>query len=125
MVSSNVFGIGDNKEFGVATAGIITVYFYNASGKTAANDDPANGNYYFSNPRTAKQFILRTDQTVQITEIGHLQATILTDPITVAIGDGTVVPASGLHREKYEHPVVSYLKINIQTANTNLKIRIL
>ena len=124
-MAAEAYGVGDNKEFSVATIGEITVYFFNSSGKTATDDDPNNRVYYFSNPRTVKRYIIRYDQTIAINQVGSLQNITLTDPITCAIGDGTIEPATGAYKERYESPTVSYLKINILTENTNLKIRIL
>lgn len=121
---ADAYGVGDNKEFAVAGTGQITIHLYNSEGKTAANDDPATGNYYIDNPRVAKKFVLRTDQTLQIVKLGSLHNITLTNPITVAIGDGTVIPAAGIHREEYDAPTVHYITLNIQTANTNLKLRV-
>ncbi len=120
MPSQFVYGIGENKEFSVATTGVITVFFYNSAGLTSANDDTANRNYYFDNQRVAKKYVLRTNQTIEITEIGSIQSPTITDPITVAIGSD---PASGKHREEFDGSVVTHLKINILTTNTNLKLR--
>ena len=80
--------IGDNKEFSVATTGEITVFFYNATNQTSVNDDTTNKNYYFDNNRSARKYVLRADKSVEITEIN---TTVLTDPISATIGDGTFV----------------------------------
>lgn len=112
-------GIGDNKEFSVATTGEILIDFISVL--KASNDDPTNRNYYFNTSRSVRKWVLRADQTVEITE---LNATVLTNPTSVVIGDGTSFPASAVHREEYDQPRLYQMKINILTANTNLKLRI-
>lgn len=121
---SGVYGVGDNKEFMVATAKDITIYFYNSESKTSVNDDPTAGNYYIDNLRVAKEIIVRYDQTIQILKVGCLQNTNFTDPISCAIGDGTVEPASGIWKEVYEGPIAIYIQVRILTDNTSLKVRV-
>ncbi len=113
-------GIGDNKEFSVATTGEITIFFNNTS-LTSADDDVDNRNYYFDTSKSRRKFVLRVDKSVTITkENGET----LTNPITVNIGDGSITPATGIHREEFDTLVLQSITINVLTANTNIKLRI-
>ena len=111
--------IGDNKEITVATTGEITLWFYR-TGYSSVNDNITAREYYFDKQKVARKFVIRTNQTITITE---MNGTVLTDPTTIAIGDGTVIPASGYHKEEFDDAAVYSIKLNILTADTELKIR--
>lgn len=111
-------GVGDNKEFSVAATGLITVTF--RSELNSGDDNTTTGQYYFNIDRTVRKFVLRTNQTIEITRLNGLT---LTDPITVAIGDGSITPASGIHKEEYDQPILASMQLRILTTNTNLKLR--
>lgn len=113
-------GVGENKEFTVATVGVITIYLSNIEDKTSANDDPSARQYYLNAHLVARKFVLRFNQSIEITQINDR---VFTDPTSLVIGDGSVVPATGIHREEYDQATVQTIKINILTANTNIKLR--
>ncbi len=115
-------GVGENKEFTVATVGVITINLSNIDDKTSANDDPSAGEYYLNNQITARKYVLRFNQSIEITQINNR---VFADPTSLVIGDGSVVPAAGIHREEYDQPTVQTIKINILTANTNIKLRVI
>ena len=112
---------GDNKEITIASTGNITLYFQNNSGLTSADDNPTIGNYYLDSNKIRRLITLRTDQSLQI--LG-MNGETYTDPITVAIGDGTIEPASGKYEENFRFLLISSITLNIQTANTNLKLKV-
>ena len=114
-------GIGDNKEFSVVTTGKITIYIQNEGGLTSANDDVTNRNYYFNTSRSRRKYVLRIDQTVKITKIN---GETLTDPISVVIGDGSLTPDSGMHKEEFDVTLLQNMEIDVLTANTNIKLRV-
>ncbi len=107
--------IGDNKEFSVVTTGEITVHFFNSGNLTSVNDNTTTKNYYFDKNKSTRKYVLRTNQAVEITEVNDV---VLTDPITVAL-----ISSSGLHKEEFDDIAVYKIKINVITANTNIKIR--
>ena len=110
--------IGDNKEFAVPNIsdGDVTIYFYNASGNTSANDTATAK--YMNNNRPIIGFAVRTDQVILITKLAERT---LTDPITV--------PANGSYSESWYENLQHISKINSMTIrttvdNTNVKIRV-
>ena len=113
--------VGDNIEFVSDTAGDeITIYFYTPAGTTSSSDTPTEK--YCDTSRRRRKFVLRTDQSLQILEENGV---VMTDPITVAIGDGSVIPATGKHTERLNSQILVNMKIRCPTANTNVKIRVI
>ena len=107
-------GIGDNKEFSVASPSEITIHLGDADsvGKTSANDTATD--YYLDTRKSARKFFLRTDQALTITKYNGIA---LTDPITVAL-----VSSAGSHKQEFDALVLMSMSIQTSTANTNLKI---
>lgn len=110
--------LGDNKEFAIVNVsdGDVTIYVYNTSGYTSANDTATAKYMNTSRPRIALS--IRTDNVVQIVQIGNV---VFTDPITV--------PANGSYTESwYEQlrTINTFDKIVIRPTqdNTNVKIRV-
>ncbi len=105
--------IGDNKEIGIAAISDVTFHF-GLSGFTSANDT-ATDKYFDNTPgdiNSVKGFFLRSDQTVQIVSMNEI---VFTDPITVVINKG--------HKETFQMPQISKMKIRTTVANTNIKLR--
>jgi len=113
--------IGENKEFSVANTSTITLNFNDPTGKTSANDNATTGVYYTDVAHPRRKFVLRCNQSIQINKINGVT---LTDPISVVIGDGSVVPASAIHKEEYDFPTLISMEIEVLTANTNIKLRV-
>ena len=100
--------IGDNKEFAVASASEIDVYFN--SSNTSANDTATTK--YVDNNVLIKQLQIRTDQAIQIVGYNGID---FTDPISIVANASLI--------EKFDTPTVFRITIRTLTANTNIKIR--
>lgn len=115
MVSGGAIeGIGDNLEFGIASAGTtVTIYFNGgASGTNTSADDTVTEKYSDTATGGIKQFHIRNDQAIEI--LGYNGLTF-TDPISIAANKG--------HIERLDTPIVFKMVIRTTTANTNIKIR--
>ena len=115
MVGGPLESIGDNKEFGVATAGEITIHFTNSSSLTSSDD--SSSDKYFDRIMDVTMFDLRTNQTVQIVSMtGPSGEVTFTDPITVIVNAG--------HIEKWDTPVLTKMVIRTLTDDTDVKLRV-
>ena len=103
--------VGDNKEFGIGTAGAeVTIHFYNASGNTSGDDTATD--VYFDTSRRRKKIQIRNSQAITVLEINN---TIYTDPESISANKGLI--------ERFDTPIVTKMKIKTTTANTNIKVR--
>lgn len=108
---ADVEDLGDNKIFGVPTAGTdVTVYFANNSGKTSADDTETEK--YFDFQTKVKKFQIRNDQTVLLTAVN---TRVFTNPETATLNKGII--------ERFDTAFVTKITIRTLTDNTTLEIR--
>ena len=111
---------GDNKEFGVDGTKDVTFYF-SKSGYTSANDTETEK--YGDRHKIARRFVIRANKSFQI--VSYDDATF-TDPIPVVVGDGTIVPASAIHKEDLDARGLTSMLLRTSEASgtlTEFKIR--
>lgn len=112
-VGGSVETVGENREFNVATASDVTIYFTGGPNqdKTSSNDTATEK--YTDNYGSVKAFALRPDKTVQIVSINGL---VYSEPIT-AIADKGVT-------EKWDISVIYKMTIRTIQDDTNIKLRV-
>lgn len=108
--------VGDNIEFTAVTPEDYEVFLQHND--NTSNDDeefikyPNNQDGRGGSGATARKFILRTDQNVDIVSINGL---VFTNPIAVI--------KNKAHIEKRGRPIIFKMKIRTPTANTAIKVR--
>lgn len=113
MIGGAVETVGENREFNVATASDVTIYFTGGatSLKTAADDTATEK--YVNTSGSVKYYCLRTDKTCQIVSINGVN---YTEPIT-SIADKGVT-------EKFDIAVIYKMVIRVLSDDTNIKLRV-
>ena len=111
---------GDNKEFGVDGTKDVTFYF-SKSGYTSANDTETEK--YGDRHKIERRLVIREKKSFKI--VSYDDATF-TDPIPVVVGDGTIVPASAIHKEDLDARGLTSMLLRTSEASgtlTEFKIR--
>ncbi len=110
--------IGDNKEFAIPNVsdGDVTIFLFTSAGTTSSSDTATTKYMDTSRPRT--EFVLRSDQVVQIVQLGPRT---YTDPETCPI-NGSITESEMKDRRF----TASFDKIVIRPTvdNTNIKLRV-
>ena len=97
---------GDNIEFTAASIGDYTITF-NTTGT-----DTDTSKFVKNNPRTARKFIIRTDQSASLVKLNKVE---FTNPATIVINKS--------HIEERNVPLISKMVIRTTVTNTAIKIR--
>lgn len=105
--------IGENREFTVASASDVTVYFNGGADADKTSADDTATEKYTDTKFCVKKYQLRCDQTVQIVSINGV---VFTEPITAIIDYGVT--------EKLDIDLITKMTIRTFTANTNIKLRV-
>ena len=105
--------IGENREFNVATASDVTVFFTGGADqdKTSANDTATEK--YTDTKLSVKSYCLRPDKTVQIVSINGVE---FTEPISAITDKGVT--------EKLDMPLIFKMVIRTLSDDTNIKLRV-
>ena len=108
--------IGDNLEFTAVNTGDYEIFLQHNT-NTSANDTefrkyPDNPDGRDGSGQTARKFEIRTNETVDLTELNGIA---FTDPITIIIDKA--------HVEQRNVPVIFKMKIKTTVANTTIKVR--
>jgi len=108
--------IGDNKEFAIPkmSDGDVTVYVY-APGLTSV-DDTATAKY-MNTSMSRTQFCLRSDQAIQIVQIG---GRVLTDPMTCPANGSITEREAGFRND----PAFDKIVLRPLADSTNVKLRV-
>ena len=111
---------GDNREFGIDGSEDVTIHFNNEENKTSADDTATDK--YMNNSGNARIFTIINDKTIQIISYddGSPDGITLTDPDTINIGDGSLVPALGKRTENFITPIIAKMVIRTGEATGNL-----
>ena len=117
---TTIASAGENKRIFATATGLITIYFQNDT-NLDSNDD-TDIVYYFDTSKSRRKIQIRSNQSL---EIISFRDTTFTDPISVVIGDGTVVPASASFTFEFDEPYLNKMVINVLTANTTIDITVL
>ena len=100
---------GDNIEFTAINTGDYEIFLQH-NDNTSANDTEFTK--YPDNSLTARKFIIRTSQNVDLVQINGL---VFTNPTTIIINKS--------HTETRNVPIISKIKLRTATANTTIKVR--
>ena len=102
--------VGNNMEFVVADISDVTIYFNEVGTNTLTDRYPHTSDN--TKKFTAKRFLLRADQTIQILSINDF---IFTDPVTVILNTP--------YRETREQGFITKMKIRTTVVNTLVRVR--
>lgn len=110
--------IGDNKEFGIINKvdGDVTVYFFHETLNTSSNDTATTK--YMDTNKTRTEFVLRTDQTIQIVQLG---SRVFTDPVTCVI-NGSITETE--MKDRRYTSAFDKIVLRATVDNTNVKLRV-
>ncbi len=100
---------GDNIEFTAVNTGDYTIYLQH-NDNTSANDTEFVK--YPNNTLTARNFTIRTNQSVDLVQLNNV---VFTNPITIILNKS--------HTEKRNVPIISKMVIRTGVANTTIKVR--
>lgn len=98
-------GIGDNIEFTAVNTGDYDIWLSKEGSDSEFTKYPDNAS-------TARKFIIRADQNIDLVEINGVE---LSDPITIV--------QNKAHTEIRNVPVIFKMKLRTSTGNTALKLR--
>jgi len=105
---------GENVEFGVATAGTeVTIRFDGGLTKDKTSKDDTETTKYTDTYGRVKYYQIRNDQAIHLLSINGNE---FTDPMTIVKNKGAT--------EKFDTPLICFMKIKTITADTNIKIRV-
>lgn len=106
--------VGENKEFGVPTAGTeVTVYFTGGASADKTSADDTTTEKYTDSYGAVKSIQIRNDAAISIISYNGVD---FTDPISLTANTGLI--------EKFDSAIVTKLTFVTTTANTNIKIRV-
>ena len=112
-VGGSIETVGENLEFGVASASNVTIYFTGGAGGTNTSANDTATDKYTDSYGTVKGYEIRTTQSIQIISINGIA---FTDPISII--------ANTHITEKLDSAIITKIEIRTITANTNIKIRV-